>query len=101
MLYAAAILVVGGAEVFDIQRSDAADRPISLLVGSLLAATFALSLGAMCATSWRVFRNRDALIDWRKFLLIVWLFPYLGVAVFLGGSNLYRFAATHFSGASA
>lgn len=77
------IAIVGG---FGLDKSP--DAVLSKIIGVLLGGTMVPGLFAMLIASWKVLRRRDGLIDWGLFLALVWLAPYIGIAVYLGGVNL-------------
>lgn len=64
------------------------DALLSRVIGVLLGGAMVPGLFAMVAASWKVLRRREGLIDWGLFLALVWLVPYIGIAVYLGGANL-------------
>lgn len=79
----ALIAIVGG---FGLDQSP--DAVLSKIIGALLGGALVPGLFAMVIATWRVLGRRDGLIDWGLFLALVWLAPYLGIAVYLGGANL-------------
>lgn len=60
----------------------------AVVVGSLLGATLVLSLAAMIGATYQVIRKRRVLDDWGIFLVITWVLPYVGIAAYLGGTNI-------------
>lgn len=61
---------------------------IEVVMGALLGVTLLLSFFAMATSTFHVVRKRKSLEDWKVFLAIVWIIPYFGVSVYLGGANL-------------
>lgn len=62
--------------------------PLNTIIGLLLGTTVVLSLLAMVLATYFVIKKRGDLIDWGLFLAVTWFLPYIGIATYLGGSNL-------------
>ena len=55
-----------------------------------LGAVIGIGLLLMLITSFIVIRHRARVLDWGSYLAIIWLLPYFGVAIYLGGIALLR-----------
>jgi hypothetical protein len=71
------------------------DHLMSTVIGLLLGATLVMSLVVMASATFFVIKKRHEIIDWGSFLAITWLLPYIGISVYLGGSNLMRVLKKH------
>jgi hypothetical protein len=55
-----------------------------------LGGVIAVGLLLMLATSFLVIKHRAELLDWGSYLAIIWLLPYFGIAIYLGGAAVAR-----------
>lgn len=66
----------------------------SLVLEKILFSAFGsvmvMSLVAMIAATYKVVSCRNELGDPYYFLFIIWVVPYVGISVFLGGANILR-----------
>lgn len=60
------------------------DSEVDLIIGLLLGLVLVSGVTVMLATTYIAFTRRHYLNDWRKFLLITWLIPYIGSLFMLG-----------------
>lgn len=57
---------------------------------SALGGVLGIGLLLMLITSFVVIRHRARVLDWGSYLAIIWLLPYFGIAIYLGGTALIR-----------
>ena len=55
-----------------------------------LCGVIAIGLLLMLITSYVVIGHRANILDWGTYLAIIWLLPYFGIAIYLGGTALIR-----------
>lgn len=91
LLFIAALALIGYAEVMGIDQAKNTHSLLSSVIGLSLLGVLVLGMFTMMAASWKVLRRRDELLDWGVFLALTWLIPYVGIAVYLGGTNLRSF----------
>jgi len=86
----AALLVVAAFSVVLNGADPGAGHPSSRVIALLLGVTLVTSLMAMILGSFFVVRERKTVADWGAFIAITWLIPYIGISVYLGGSNFAK-----------
>ncbi len=82
------VLLVVFASVAGLDNPIYVDHPLSILIGVTLAVVLTFGLLAMLMATWIVLQRRNEIDDWAVFLALIWLIPYLGVAVYLGSKNI-------------
>jgi hypothetical protein len=70
------------------------EKPIHTITACFLAMVLALSLYAMIWTTIIILRERSRLNDWGIYLVLIWVIPYFGVSICLGGANLKQLIQT-------
>lgn len=86
----AALLVIGAFSVVLNGAEPTPDHFLSKIIAVLLGTTLVLSLTAMLLGSFFVVQERKNIADWGLFIAITWLIPYVGISVYLGGSNFAK-----------
>lgn len=85
-----ALLVIGAFSVALNGAQPASDHVLNKVIAVLLGVVLIFSMAAMFLGSFFVVRARKNLCDWGSFIAITWLIPYIGISVYLGGSNLLK-----------
>lgn len=60
-------------------------------MGLALGAALVFSFLSMIGSTFYAILHRASLSDWKIFLMVTWLIPYLGVSLYVGGANLLAF----------
>lgn len=63
---------------------------IHILSAAMLGSVIVVGLVLMVSATYFAVRGRESVSDIAMFLFVVWIFPYFGVALFLGLTKLAR-----------
>lgn len=89
-----AFLAIGSVQLLHIGGHESL-HPANVFIGLLLGVALVFSLISMITATFAVIRRRRELCDWGSFLIIIWALPYIGISIYLGGSNLIATMQSH------
>lgn len=66
-------------------------RALELAIASGLGVVLSSSFIAMLLSTVHVAKERRNLTDWGMFLIFIWVIPYMGITLYLGGVSLLKY----------